>query len=192
MNNNSTIRAAAREALKGNWGVAIVMYLIYVGITYGTGVIPFVGQGVSIFLGIPLGYSLSIAYLSMVRGQTVNIDNVFDAFRGNNFGNVFTTMLLVGCYTLLWSLLLIVPGLIKGYSYAMTPYILADTGVTNNEAIEESMRMMKGHKMRLFLMDLGFIGLILLSILTLGIALLWVMPYMMTSRAKFYQDLKGE
>ena len=100
-------------------------------------------------------------------------------------------MLLKMVYTMLWMLLLIVPGIIKSYSYAMTEYILKDDlEITENAAIEKSMQMMEGHKMELFLLDLSFIGWALLSILSCGIGFFFLEPYMITARAHFYEDLK--
>ena len=93
----------------------------------------------------------------------------------------------------LWFLLLIVPGIVAALSYSMTFYILADEPDINaKEALEKSKIMMDGHKMDLFLLGLSFIGWALLCILTLGIGLLWLIPYMNVSAAKFYQDRKGE
>lgn len=89
--------------------------------------------------------------------------------------------------------LLIIPGIVKSYSYALTPYILKDhPELKFNAAIEESMRMMNGYKMKLFLLDLSFIGWALLTILTFGIGVLFLEPYVSASRAAFYEDLKAE
>lgn len=86
--------------------------------------------------------------------------------------------LLIMIFTFLWTLLLIVPGIIKSLSYSLAPYILADNPeLTANEAINRSMQMMQGHKMDLFLIVLGYAGFALLSILALGIPLLWLYPY---------------
>ncbi len=88
-------------------------------------------------------------------------------------------------------MLLYIPGIIKSYSYAMTYYIAQDEPELSAEkCICKSMDMMKGHKMELFLLDLSFIGWILLCILTGGIALLWVEPYYLSARAAFYEELK--
>lgn len=96
-------------------------------------------------------------------------------------------------YTLLWSLLLIIPGIVKACSYAMTPYILYDNPkLQGNAAIELSMRMMRGHKMKLCVLYLSFIGWFLLCILTLGIGFLWLKPYVQASKAAFYEDVKEE
>ena len=102
-------------------------------------------------------------------------------------------MLLMTIYTILWSLLLIVPGIIKSLSYALTPYIVAEKPeLSANESIELSMKMMDGHKMDLFLIILGFLGLAVLSIFTLCIGYLWLAPYMYAKMAAFYEDVKAE
>ena len=94
-------------------------------------------------------------------------------------------------YTYLWSLLFFIPGVVKLYSYAMTPYLLKDEPELGaNATIEKSMKMMAGNKMKLLKLDFSFIGWIFLSMLTLNIGLLWVTPYMYTARAEFYEDLK--
>ena len=91
--------------------------------------------------------------------------------------------ILIAIFTFLWSLLFIIPGIVKAYSYAMTPYIVHDNPeMPVRECIRQSQRMMKGYKMKLFLLDLSFIGWILLGIFSFGIGLLWVLPYMETAR----------
>ena len=107
-----------------------------------------------------------------------------------NYGRTFTVALLTNIFTLLWTLLLIIPGIIKGYSYAMTYYIAQDNPELGaDECINKSITLMNGHKMDLFLLDLSFIGWLLLGVLSCGIGLLWVIPYMQTSRAIFYEEL---
>jgi uncharacterized membrane protein len=103
------------------------------------------------------------------------------------------SILLVYLYTALWTLLLIVPGIVKGLAYSLTPFIVKDNPqLSPNQAINLSMKMMKGHKFDLFYLYLSFIGWIFLAILTLGIGLLWVIPYMQTSMAAFYLDVKND
>ena len=105
---------------------------------------------------------------------------------------VFVVVYMI-LFIILWYLLLIVPGIIAAYSYSMTFYILADDpNISAIDALNKSKSMMDGHKMDLFLMSLSFIGWALLCILTLGIGLLWLIPYMNVSIAKFYQDIKGD
>ena len=102
-------------------------------------------------------------------------------------------MLLQKVYIFLWTLLLIIPGIIKAFSYAMTSYILKDNPeIKNNEAIEKSMQMMQGHKMDLFLLYLSFIGWAILSVLTLGIGFIFLTPYVNAAVSHFYEDLKEE
>lgn len=126
-----------------------------------------------------------------VRGKPIDIGKLFDGFK--DFGRVWGTLILVAIYTILWTCLLIIPGIVKSYSYALTPFILKDEPeLKYNAAIEKSMRMMDGYKMKLFLLDLSFIGWMILSVLTLGIGLLFLQPYMNTARAAFYEDLKAE
>jgi uncharacterized membrane protein len=94
---------------------------------------------------------------------------------------------------ILWSLLLLIPGSIKSYSYAMTEYILKDNPeLQNNAAIEKSMEMMNGHKLRLFLLHLSFIGWYIVGVLTLFIGFFWIIPYVHTAEAAFYEDLKAQ
>ena len=93
----------------------------------------------------------------------------------------------------LWSLLLIIPGIVKSLSYAMTPYILEENPeLSANEAIDRSRAMMRGHKYDLLWLYLSFIGWFLLSFLTLGIGLLWLIPYVETAQAAFYEDVKAD
>ena len=109
----------------------------------------------------------------------------------NHYGRWLGASLLVLVFTFLWSLLFIIPGIVKAYSYAMTPYIVHDNPeMPVRECIRQSQRMMKGYKMKLFLLDLSFIGWILLGIISFGIGLLWVRPYMETAHAKFYEELR--
>lgn len=187
MNKNSIIRKEALSSLRGEWSIAVLLYAIYTVCSVAAGCIPLVGV---LLIALPLLYALTISYLKMARGERVDVGTLFE--RLSQYGELITTILLNYVYVFLWSLLFVIPGIIKSYSYAMTPYIFADTELYGESAIEESMRMMKGHKMRLFLMDLGFYVLSLLSLITLGIALLWIVPYWMTSRAKFYMDLVAQ
>ena len=102
-------------------------------------------------------------------------------------------MFLMGLFVNLWSLLLIVPGFIKMYAYALTPYILIDhPELSANQAINLSKKMMKGHKFDLFFLHLSFIGWGIISIFTLCIGLIWLVPYMTTAQAAFYQEVKNE
>lgn len=100
-------------------------------------------------------------------------------------------MLLIGIFIFLWSLLLIIPGIIAAYRYSMAFYILNDNPKMGAmDALRESKKMMVGYKGKLFFLSLSFIGWTILSVLTLGIGFLWLIPYMNTTTANFYQNLK--
>ena len=103
------------------------------------------------------------------------------------------TRLLKGLYTLLWSLLFIIPGIIASYSYAMTGYILAEhPELTASEAIERSKEMMSGNRFRLFCLQFSFIGWSILCSFTLGIGNLWLRPYKQAATAAFYREISGK
>ncbi|MEJ8739867.1 DUF975 family protein [Phocaeicola sp. HCN-6420] len=189
---NSELRAASRTTLSGNWMMAALATLVYLLIAGGVSSIPVAGSVLAIIVMYPLAYGFAILFLDLFReGKPIDIGKLFDGFK--DFGRVWGTLILVAVYTILWTCLLIIPGIVKSYSYALTPFILKDEPeLRYNAAIEKSMRMMNGYKMKLFLLDLSFIGWMILSILTLGIGLLFLQPYMNTARAAFYEDLKAE
>lgn len=189
---NSQIRSAACAALKGHWLEAAMLTFVYMLIAVLVSCIPFVGRVASLLL-IPMGWGFAVAFLRNGRGadDPFNISCLFDGYK--DFVRIFTTLFLSNVYAFLWALLLIVPGIIKQLSYAMTPYILADKPeLNNNKAIELSMAMMEGHKMDLFLMNLIFLCWGILCIFTLGIGYFWLCPYMQASYAKFYEEVKAE
>ena len=100
------------------------------------------------------------------------------------------TRLLRDVYVLLWSLLLIIPGIVASYSYSMAEFILAENpGLKPKEALARSKELMHGNKWRLYCLHLSFIGWALLSLLTLGIGVLWLVPYQQASVAAFYRDI---
>lgn len=109
-----------------------------------------------------------------------------------NYGRNVKTQLLVVIYVFLWSLLLIIPGIIKSYSYRMVPYILAeDPDIDAKDAITMSREMMDGHKWNAFVLDLSFLGWIILGVFTAG--LLWifyVFPYLHNTNAQLYLAIK--
>jgi uncharacterized membrane protein len=184
--NRIELKNRAKQSLTGNWGAAILGLVIYgaiVSLLSTTGVGSFVTGLVS------LGY-ISL-YLSLLRGTKPTFEGSISAVT-ENIGTKFVSTLLVMLYTFLWSLLFIIPGIVKSYSYAMTPYILLDRPeLSATDAIKESEKMMNGHKMELFILDLSFIGWILLSMLTCGVLVLYVEPYMMATKSAFYLELKG-
>lgn len=130
-------------------------------------------------------------FLCLARQESVTADVLFDYFGSwRKMLQACKVTFLVSFYTFLWSLLLIVPGIIKSFSYSMTPFILMNhPEYTVHEALDISREMMKGHKWELFLLYLSFFGWLLLTIITFGIASFWVVPYISTSIAHFYLRL---
>lgn len=188
---NKNLRAAALTALEGRWTPAVLTTLVYMLLAGACSAIPFLNFATALLVLPVLGFGFMIIFLNMMRvGETPKIENIFDGFK--NYGQTLGTMLLMMVYIFLWSLLLYIPGIIKMYSYAMTPYILKDEPELGADAvITKSMAMMRGNKMKLFLLDLSFIGWIILAMITFGIGFLWLAPYMQNARAAFYLDLKN-
>lgn len=209
MKSNQYYKNEALSALRGNWANALVATIIFVALAlffssndainsyYQRVVInPFIGYSlsfVSLFVLLPLavGYSNSMRVL-LETGDNRLANNSFSLGFGN-WLHVVWGMVLSTIYIFLWTLLLVIPGIIKSYSYALTPYILVEhPEMSANEAIEESMRLMDGHKFDLFYLQLSFIGWAILSILSLGLGFFWLIPYQMTAQAAFYRDIKNE
>lgn len=196
----SEYKDMALQSLEGKWGKAAIATLIVFIILELFGSSPsffmdpipsMVLQGVFSLLLLPLAWGYITFFLRIIRDENLDYGHLFDGF--NQYFRIFLAELLKGIYILLWALLLIIPGLIKEYSYAMTEFILKDNPeMSGEEAICESMRLMQGHKMQLFLLDLSMIGWLILSFLTLGIGLLFLMPYNYTAHAHFYEDLKAK
>ena len=185
---NSALRAEARVALTDKWVMGAVTTLVFGAVSGAASYIPVVG---TILVALPMMYGYSIVMLSVMRGGEMNIGGLFDGF--NDFGRIVGTKLLQAIYTFLWTLLLVIPGIIKNYSYAMTDFILKDQPeLANNAAIEKSMAMMDGNKMKLFLLDLSFIGWAILCLFTFGIGFLFLQPYVQSAHAAFYEDLKAQ
>lgn len=130
--------------------------------------------------------------LSLVDNRPASFAMLFSEF--HRFGTAFLMQLLRGIYTVLWSLLFVIPGIYASYGYAMTPYILLENPeMTANEAIAASKELMEGNRWRLFCLEISFIGWNLLSVLfTLGIGHFWLVPYMEASFAAFYREIKAE
>lgn len=144
---NSELRAEARAALTDKWVMAAIATLIYSAVVGGLSAILVVGILI-LLLTLPIAYGYAIVILDVFRGSDVNIGGLFDGF--SDYGRIIGTKLLQAIYTVLWTLLLVIPGIIKYYSYAMTDFILKDQPeLANNGAIEKSMAMMEGNKMKL-------------------------------------------
>ncbi|MDR0687361.1 MAG: DUF975 family protein [Prevotellaceae bacterium] len=187
---NKELMAQARAALSGKWTVAVCATLIYMLLVFLICMASIVGIVVMLLIAGSFVLGFAMLFLALSRGEHVRIDLMFKGF--SCFGAALAAYLLVLLFTFLWTLLLIVPGIIAFISYSQTFYILADNpGIDPMDAISKSKKMMQGYKWKYFCLHLRFIGWSLLCILTLGIGHLWLMPYMQTTFAKFYDDLKA-
>ena len=143
--------------------------------------VPFLLGGV-----LQLGYARFL--LKQHDGKTLDFNDLFSQF--DRFGTGFAQDFLRTLYTFLWSLLLIVPGIIAALSYAMTPFILEEhPELTASEAIARSKALMDGHKMDLFILNLTFLGWDILCALTANIGNLFLNPYKNAAYAVFYREI---
>ena len=141
-------------------------------------------------LGSFVGVGYAKFNLNLVDRNKASFENLFEYF--SNWKTTTITRLLRALYTFLWSLLFIIPGIVAGYSYAMTEYILAeDPELTAEEAIAQSKSMMMGNRWRLFCLQFSFIGWDILATLAFGIGHLWLTPYKQAAYAAFYREVSG-
>lgn len=190
---NSVLRQNARMQLGGDifakaWLMVMVAYLIYSGIVEAASSVS-LGVG-AIIVGGPLFYGLCRISVNLVKGKNeINIGELFCGF-SEKMGQSILLTLMTGLFTFLWSLLFIVPGIVKAYSYAMAPFLLQDDPEKDwYQCLNESKEMMRGHKWQLFCLDLSFIGWELLGLLCCGVGIIFVYPYQITARANFYLAL---
>ena len=195
MRTSSAYRNSAWEQLSGKWESALVLTLVFLALSFIASTIDnlFLSTGIiSMLLLAPIQYSYNIQMLENTRsGKALEVKTLFDAF--NDYTRITGTYLLQCLYLFLWSLLLVIPGIIKAMSYSQVNFILHDEpSLAYDKAIERSMAMMDGHKWEYFCLLLSFIGWHLLGIITFGIGYLWVIPYEVKACAFFYEDLKKE
>lgn len=189
--NRGELKRGALNSLKGRWGLSVAVVLIYIIISSIIGVIPVLGPFVVFFIGASLGLGLIIFFLKIARNEEAEVQDLFAGFP--NLIRAFCLSLVTSIFVFLWSLLLVIPGIIASFRYSMVFYILADNpeiGVM--DAINQSKVMMSGHKWELFVLYLSFLGWSILASLTFGIGFLWLMPYISTTMSNFYDQIKGE
>lgn len=218
MMTNQELKNSALAALKDNWAPAVVGAIFF---TFATCLIISPGYCANMAaFGVPLFESVNPKFLKifsnlsfllnlfllypLMLGYAVAHNDLLrstdSAITRNTIRNTFSdylrnviSMFLVYLFTALWTLLLVVPGIVKGLAYSLTPFIVRDNPeLSPNEAINLSVKMMEGHKFDLFCLYLSFAGWFFLCLLTIGVGFLWLMPYVQTTLAAFYQDIKAE
>jgi uncharacterized membrane protein len=187
MKTSYELKAQARLALKDTYWYIFVILLIITGVLSASN---FALIGFIITGPVMVGFSF---YLLQLFRQTIRADKLEHLLIGFKEGLVshIITYIVVTVLIFLWSLLLIIPGIIKAIAYSQVGFILAENrNLEYKEAIERSESMMQGHKMRYFELILSFIGWYLLSILTFGIGLIFLAPYIQMTFVCFYEDIK--
>lgn len=189
----SELKERAKAQLGGNlfhnnWLLAVVSVL-------AVGAVMLAAAGISegaatLILTGPFTYAICFMFLKQSRdNEQMVFSDLLCGFK-DDLGQTLLIGLMTTIFTALWSLLFIIPGIVKAYSYSMAYYLKADHPEWNwKSCINESRAMMNGHKMDLFLLDLSFIGWYIVGALCLGIGTLWVESYHSATRAQFYNGL---
>lgn len=192
--NRSELKGNAKKALQGRGGEMALAILVFFALIIAMSLvawIPIIGWIASMLILPALSLGLVMMMLKVARYQNTNLSDIFSGF--NYILKAFGVAFMVGLFTWLWSLLLIVPGIIAACRYSMAFFILADNpeiGVM--DAINQSKEMTKGYKWSYFVLCLSFIGWAILANFTFGILYLWLAPYMYVTNCFFYMKIKGE
>ncbi|MGC9361909.1 MAG: DUF975 family protein [Candidatus Syntrophosphaera sp.] len=189
--NNEEIRRESRELLKDKWlNLALIWLILYAISAVLTSVTRGIGGLIPLILAGPFSLGIAMIFLKLRKGGDFRVEEMFDGFK--DFTRSLVAYLLIALYVFLWSLLLIVPGIIASISYSMTFFILAeDPRIEAQEAMRKSKEMMHGHKTEYFMLMLSFIGWFLLSCLTFGLGFLLLSSYVTMASAIFYNKIKG-
>ena len=192
MISNSQIRARAREILgnnlfSGSWLYPVLVVIIVAAIS---GALSATFVGPMIVSGL-LSVASARYFIGRVRGniEPGQIENSIDGIRNNVLGSLLTGI-LYNVFVAIGSMIFVIPGIIFSYSFSMAFYVINDhPEMTAMEALRESRRLMNGHKMQYFILNLSFIGWMLLGSLCFGVGTLWATAYMSTANAVFYEEL---
>ena len=189
------LKARARAQLGGGifqnlWMMGLAVCLL-VGLLESAAATILPAIGALIVIG-PLEYGQAYIFLKQARDrQPVQLGDMFRGFQ-DDFGGTFLIGFLSQLFVALWSLLFLIPGIVKSYAYSMAYYVKLDHPDYGWKAcIDESRRLMNGHKWEKFVLDLSFFGWILVGALCLGVGTLWVTPYMAATEAQFYEYVRS-
>lgn len=206
----SDLKEQALATMRGKWGSFVGLTFLYIllagiastttqfgniftGSSFTTLAIVMTGSGALLtLLALPLQYGYYVAYLNSSRQDLpADIGDLFCGYK--RFGKVLGTFLLMMLAVIGGFILLVVPGIILCFAYAMVPYVLRDNPeLSCTETLAKSREMMKGHKWELFVLYLSFIGWAILCVFTFFIGFLWLTPYMQMTETKFYEKLRAE
>lgn len=184
----SDLKNASKEQLRGQWFIAGGLFIVLTLVAFGIAIIPIIGWIAALFIPGAILLGKSYAMLKLTKEQ-IGIGDAFFGF--NYFWKAFALYFIQAFFTALWSMLFVIPGIIKSYSYSMAFYAMADDfSLTAREALNESKRITKGYKLSLFILELSFIGWEILASLSFGIGFFWLVPYKQLTYANAYKALK--
>ena len=185
------IKAKAKELISGKIFILLAITLVTAVVGAVCGLIPVAG-GIAMLL-IMGGFELATAmiYLGIAKkNRTPKIEDLLEGFKGENFMRGFEGYIRYTLFTALWSMLFVIPGIIKSIEYSQMFYLMADNPkMSAGEAQKKSMEMMQGHRWEFFVWNLSFIPWFMLVGITFGIAAIYVTPYMSTTFALYYRGL---
>ena len=186
---NTVLMQQARESLKNKWGAAIgaaAIFLVFNALSE----VPYFGFLIFLLVLPNLQVGFASFFLSISRNKEANLNQLFESFKDSRFGTAIGAYLLMCLYIILGFICLIVPGIILSFAFSMTFWILVeDKQIGPHDALKKSYNMMKGNKWKFCCLTFRFFGWMLLSILTLGIGFLWLLPYLYVSSGNFYNDI---
>ena len=186
----SELKAAAKEQIKGNIGKLLLVMIIIFAIGFACGFIPVIGSLAAFIITPALSLGVYKIYLKLAKKEGMSIGDMFSGF--DQTGRALWLSILIYIFTFLWSLLFIIPGIVKSFAYSMSYYVLADNPeLTAREALNKSKEIMNGHKWDLFVLYLSFFWWYLLVSVTFGIAAIYVGPYINATVTNFYNSIKG-
>ena len=211
MPSREVLKQTALEKLKNNWDSTLKVNAIFLALAifieiplriFGNRwllekglvsteafLVASVAYMIYMFLSIPILYGIKSFYMNISRGLGGRVADVFEGYK--QFFPIAAIIFISGLFIILWSFLLIIPGIIKAISYTQILRVKKDNPEMKAlECIDESKSLMEGHKMEYFILQLSFIGWSVLTVFTLGILGFWLLPYMETTYAEFYDKLK--
>ncbi len=197
----SAYKNQALGSLKDHWGDSVIITLIYIVICLVfSSCLGAVGNAlrahpisIASLLIIPIEFGYIVYFLNLARKENIGKNTLFDAFQSKEYVRVLGTLLLYNLLVAIGFVLLIIPGIILALMYSQVYFVMKDNPeIKYMSALKLSAKMMKGHLWQFFLLNLSFIGWLILAMLTFGIGMLWLEPYIYTTWAHYYEDLKEE
>lgn len=191
--NRVELKERAKKVLNGK---VFILFVILIVPSLIFSLVSATGWGaiVTILLAGALEYALAVIFLGSLRkNNEPKFEDLLAGFKDNNFARTIEAYVRMVVFTFLWSLLFVIPGVVKGIAYSQMFFLMADDKkLTAGEAQKKSIDLMNGHKMDYFMLMLSFIPWILLVGITFGLAFIYVGPYLELTLAAFYDKIKGE